>query len=319
MEVGSSTRETGTYTLSVTDVTLDQTETTDCASDRTTRCSIEVGENVRGEIGGSDVNDVWSVEFEEGKTYQIDAKGADTNDGTQPDPYLTLFDSAGSYITFDNDGGTGLNARLTYVVPTGGGGRHFIHVSSGELARGTYTLTVTEVITSQPQQEAPPAAPLTAEFRNVPAEHDGSSAFTFELHFSEAPKGLSYRTLRGDAFFDVSNGTVTKAKRLVKKDNSGWLVTVEPASDADVIIGFLPALPADDCTEAAVVCTADGTRLSVGAATFVPGPASLSVADAAVQEGPGAELEFVVTLSRARHEATTVDYATSDGTATAGA
>ena len=84
------------------------------------------------------------------------------------------------------------------------------------------------------------------------------------------------------------------------------------------MIGFLPALPADDCTEAAVVCTADGTRLSVGAATFVPGPASLSVADATVQEGPNATLDFVVTLSRARHEATTVDYATSDGTATAG-
>ena len=117
----------------------------------------------------------------------------------------------------------------------------------------------------------------------------------------------------------MTNGTVTKAKRLVKKDNSGWRVTVEPASDADVMIGFLPALPADDCTEAAVVCTADGTRLSVGAATFVPGPASLSVADAAVQEGPNATLDFVVTLSRARHEATTVDYATSDGTATAGA
>ena len=151
----------------------------------------------------------------------------------------------------------------------------------------------------------------------MPAEHDGSSAFTFELHFSEAPKGLSYSTLRGDAFFDVSNGTVTKAKRLVKKDNSGWRVTVEPASDADVTIGFLPALPADDCTEAAVVCTADGTRLSVGAATFVPGPASFSVADAAVQEGPNATLDFVVSLSRARHEATTVDYATSDGTASA--
>ena len=67
-----------------------------------------------------------------------------------------------------------------------------------------------------------------------------------------------------------------------------------------------------------MVCTADGTRLSVGAATYVPGPASLSVADATVQEGPNATLDFVVTLSRARHEATTVDYATSDGTATAG-
>ena len=52
---------------------------------------------------------------------------------------------------------------------------------------------------------------------------------------------------------------------------------------------------------------------------MVPGPASFSVADATVQEGPNVTLDFVVSLSRARHEATTVDYATSDGTATAGA
>ena len=161
--------------------------------------------------------------------------------------------------------------------------------------------------------------PLTAKFRNVPPEHDGSSAFDLELHFSAAPRGLSYKTLRGDSFFNVTNGTVTKAKRLVRKDNSGWRVTVEPDSSGDVTIGLLPALPTADCAEAAVVCTADGTRLSVGLATFVSGPTSFSVQDAAVQEGPNATLDFVVTLSRARHEATTVAYATSDGTATAGA
>ena len=67
-----------------------------------------------------------------------------------------------------------------------------------------------------------------------------------------------------------------------------------------------------------MVCTADGTRLSTGAATIVPGPASFSVAGATAVEGPGATLDFVVSLSRARHEPTTVDYATGDGTATAG-
>ena len=164
---------------------------------------------------------------------------------------------------------------------------------------------------------APPA--LTARFDKVPEEHDGSTAFDLELRFSAAPRGLSYRTLSGGSFFDIANGTVTKAKRLVKGDNSGWRITVEPASDADVAIGLPPAPPAADCAEAAVVCTADGARLSAGAATTVPGPASLSVADATVQEGPNATLDFTVTLSRARHEATTVDYATSDGTATAGA
>ena len=47
-------------------------------------------------------------------------------------------------------------------------------------------------------------------------------------------------------------------------------------------------------------------------------PPSLAVADATVAEGATATLDFVVTLTRAVTGAVTVDYATSDGTATAG-
>ena len=57
---------------------------------------------------------------------------------------------------------------------------------------------------------APPA--LTAEFRDVPREHDGSSTFTVEVHFSEAPK-ISYRTVR-DHLFTVGGGKVTRARRV---------------------------------------------------------------------------------------------------------
>ena len=45
----------------------------------------------------------------------------------------------------------------------------------------------------------------------------------------------------------------------------------------------------------------------------------LRVADAVVREGPQAQLSFDVSLDRAAAEPVTVDYATSDGTATAGA
>ena len=44
----------------------------------------------------------------------------------------------------------------------------------------------------------------------------------------------------------------------------------------------------------------------------------ISVADARVEEGAGAMLEFAVTLERAAGGAVTVDYATSDGTAQVG-
>ena len=45
----------------------------------------------------------------------------------------------------------------------------------------------------------------------------------------------------------------------------------------------------------------------------------LRVADAAVREGPQAQLQFDVSLDRAAAVTVTVDYATSDDTATAGA
>ena len=56
---------------------------------------------------------------------------------------------------------------------------------------------------------APP--PLTASIHDAPqTPHDGTSAFTFELRFSEHIP-LSYRTLRDHAF-TVTGGEVTKAR-----------------------------------------------------------------------------------------------------------
>ena len=60
--------------------------------------------------------------------------------------------------------------------------------------------------------------------------------------------------------------------------------------------------------------TARGPR-----AAAVHSPPAISVADAEVHEAPNARLAFAVTLDRAATTAVTVDYATADGTATAGA
>ena len=306
---------TGTYTVIVRDVTPADRETNNCAANHNTACNLAVGGTVTGSLSTAQDTDTWRVPLKSDKTYQVDVRGADSTGGTLPDPTLQLmsYDSNTTglvQVAAADNGGTGEDARLTHAVLPGQGGNYYITIG-GNGSTGSYTLTVIEV-TSAPQREE---SPLTAEFRNMPAEHDGTR-FTFEFHFSESPKGLSYKTLRA-SFFDVTNGTVRKAKRLARGDNSGWRITVEPDDLDEVQIGFLPSPPSDDCADAAVVCTADGRRLSTGAATFVSGPASFSVADATVREAAGATLDFVVTLSRARHEAATVDYTTSDGEAKA--
>ena len=129
-------------------------------------------------------------------------------------------------------------------------------------------LTNTPTATVAGPDEGPP---LTARFEDIPAAHDGS-AFSFELHFSEKIV-ISYKTLR-DITLDVTGGTVTGARRLVQGSNLGWEITIEPDSDAEVLI-VLPATT--DCEAAGAICTEDGRPLSNELTAIVPGPAAKPV------------------------------------------
>ena len=152
------------------------------------------------------------------------------------------------------------------------------------------------------------ARPLTAEFRDVPAEHDGESAFEFELRFSENfPGRLRYKMLRDEAL-RTTNGQVTGARRAAQGQNQRWIITVRPNGLEDVTV----TLPAGS------VRTDAGRELSNTTSATVTGPVGISVADARVEEGAGAVLAFAVTLSRAATGALSVDYATADGSARAG-
>ena len=133
--------------------------------------------------------------------------------------------------------------------------------------------------------------------------------------FSEAPKEpFSFRTVR-NSLFEVSGGSIEWARRKVRGESVSWNLTVRPSGDEDVTLTMRET---GSCDASGAVCTGDGRPLSGSVSVTVPGPATLSVADAEVDEGTG-PLEFRVTLSRARTEATAVDYATADVTATADA
>ena len=115
--------------------------------------------------------------------------------------------------------------------------------------------------------------PLTASAHDVPASHDGSAAFTFELHFSETPNdGFSYKTLRDHAF-TATGGEVVKARRLERGKNVRWEITVQPSGNAGVTV----ALPATtDCSSQGAICTGDGRKLSSALEVTVPGPEASS-------------------------------------------
>ena len=163
-----------------------------------------------------------------------------------------------------------------------------------------------------PAVETGPAA-LTASFVDVPAEHDGESAFTFRIAFSERVGWMNGRRLRENVVA-VSGGRATAAGR-VNRRRDLWKVTVEPDSLADVTV-TLEAGAA--CRTPAAVCTSDGRALSNTISTTVRGPVTVSVADARAEEGTDETIDFAVSLSRAASGTVTVAWATADGTATAG-
>ena len=164
--------------------------------------------------------------------------------------------------------------------------------------------------------------PLTARFVNMPTEHDGASEFTFEVHYSEAVK-LRWSTM-SSSVLTVTNGELVGARRIdnphhdatTLEANRSWEMTVRPDGNANVTV-TLPRTT--DCNATGAVCAEDGRMLSEAVTSRIAGPPSLSVADAKVTEEANAKLKFVVTLSRVSVHTISVDWATSDGTATDGA
>ena len=113
------------------------------------------------------------------------------------------------------------------------------------------------------------SASLTAGFQDLPDSHDGSTAFTFRVLFSE-DVGISYVNMRDDAF-SLSEGDVTGARR-VDGRNDLWEITVEPDDNSDVGI----TLPANrSCTTTGAICTREDSprQLTNSPTATVTGPA----------------------------------------------
>ncbi len=153
-------------------------------------------------------------------------------------------DVSASVVIADADGST---AGTTRTVNLSEGVNTITITVTAEDSTTTQDYTVT--VTREPS--------LTAEFENVPQTHDGSTAFKFQLRFSEEIQ-MSYLRFYNDVF-DLTGGTMEKAKRLNPPSNIGWDITVKPNGDGQVSI-VLPADRACDVTGA--ICTSDGKMLS---------------------------------------------------------
>ena len=112
---------------------------------------------------------------------------------------------------------------------------------------------------------------LTASFQGLPSQHDGATAFSFRIAFSDeiATDEEEFR----DHSVEVWGGEVTRAEPVGQRRDL-WEVEVEPASEDSVMVSLKPAW---SCAATGAVCTAGGRLLSVIPATMVPGPATWPV------------------------------------------
>ncbi len=171
-----------------------------------------------------------------------------------------------------------------------------------------------------------PAVTGTLETFHTLEKRSGRFSYRFDLKLSE-PIWIPFRDMRDHAF-DVTNGTVVKAKRIDKSRrlhngrwrtfSNHWRMTVNPADEDDVVSVSLSSKP---CSERGALCTADGGGLLEKEVTF-DFPAfkdlGVSIADAKGDEDDG-RITFEVTLSRSSDFYVEVDWkTTTEGTATEG-
>ena len=191
--------------------------------------------------------------------------------------------------------------------------QHAVCTADGDMLEGGAQVVIPGPGPSEPTDPDPD--PITATWSSKPDSHDGMTPFDLHLDFNRAPvNNFSYRAIEGGVL-NVEGGGIRRVWRRVGGQNDQWGVQVTPSGTDDVAVSVNATT---DCAAQHAVCTADGGMLEGGAQAVIPGPALLSVADARVEEDHGATLDFVVSLSRSRNAATTVEYATSDGSARAG-
>ena len=159
-----------------------------------------------------------------------------------------------------------------------------------------------------------PGTKLNAEFEGFDFYHDGSTPMQFRLVFSKEVDTTAAEIK--DHALTVTGATINTVVQKDEGSTRRWNFSVTPAGTGpfDVILAA-----ATDCALDGHICTADGELLAQGDWKRSSGPPVISVADAAVTEGDGAQLAFAVTLDRNwSGPIPTVSYATSDGTASAG-
>jgi len=125
---------TGTYSLQV------QSSGSDIGSDVSTASTVTLGTAVSSSIDTAYDSDWFGISLTAGTQYTINLEGAETSAGTLNDPLLGIYDSVGSFLSSDDDSGTGLNSSLVFTPQSTD--TYYIAANAYSDGTGSYQLTV---------------------------------------------------------------------------------------------------------------------------------------------------------------------------------
>ena len=199
----------------------------DYSADRFTTGTVAVGDTATGNIGSNGDGDWFAVELVAGRTYVIDLRGSPTDDGTLSDPYLRgVYDADGNLIprTTNDDGGQGLNSRVTFTATESG--THYI-AAGAYSGRGTYEVEVTDTSPPIVAPDPDPEDPLdTQEQVQQQPPAFGSQFYGFEL--PEDTDGRADRISLGTvSATDPDGGSATYS---IEGGNAAGLFEIDAAS-----------------------------------------------------------------------------------------
>ena len=156
--------------------------------------------------------------------------------------------------------------------------------------------------------ETPEVKPtLTAAFSGLPSAHDGESAFSLSLAFSEEV-ALSATVLAGESgepgALTIAGGTLERLIQVEPGSNRQWTIRVTPAGDDPVTVTLAATA---DCAADGAICTADDRALASAVSATVAGPSSGPAATGALTAtfqgmpathgGPDTTFDFQVLFS----------------------
>ncbi|MCR9254971.1 MAG: trypsin-like serine protease, partial [Alphaproteobacteria bacterium] len=298
------------------------TPSDDYSGDTSTTGTVTVGGTATGSLESAGDRDWFAVGLTAGTGYTLEVKGSPSGSGTLSDPYLRLYDSTGTLRDFADDGGTGFDSLLSFTPTTTG----TYYIGAGGLndtLTGTYSVSVATAA-AQPT--------LTVAAASVTEGDSGTTNLTFTATLSAAASStvsFTYTTVE-------SLGSSTEAATSLVGDGQD----VEPTSNTATIAAgqtsttfTVPVLgdTRDENNETFTVTlnSLENAQFQSGASSLDAvgtiidddGAPTLSISDASVTEADSfaRTMTFTVSLSEAATSEVTVQYATSDGTATAGA